>query len=575
METRDRFLSIVKAHGFDGEVANLIADMFTYYVDVYLTEIAGQYYNSSVLKATNMDSLLQLSLDLAYPVWRGTNLIIEFTVLQADNPLFLQPLQEIYSYGGHFFYYGGEKNEFIDPSQSDNKTIKIIYSQKPKRVIEYNLNINEISVLDDTSIISEHVAFFVIYQRENVVYADYVQHTRWPSQFWSFISDANDQVLNPKDILVLTAPTMGIYAKFSDRVTRFDKTRKIRLEYLNYTPGQPPAEILAKLYTHITDNIGFRLLAYDTLEAPESHFLIKSFTAPDDRKHIIDNLTEGARFNGVIRSITDVKNFMYEILRDKIYDIRSYFYVRDTGLSSTNPVPNIYYIILIIPRPDTTITELSSIVNAQISQFWHTNYPRLRINFVQAANSPDFLASLIQQQSAGASTPTLVYPSDFLVMSPIPTALEVEYSATTIDPGALYADISLYLDQYINKIIDTIDPRDIFTYMAKNSNVSKIKFFRVSIRYEYERQTYSQVYFRYYAEDYTVHALSNDYNVINNMTNVLPIYAETIRLIRYEDFYNRLFQQNFIFQYNVPDLELRRCFLYIDRVLLQEVSGSY
>lgn len=579
MSSKDEFLSIITNHGFSGDLANLLADLFAFYSDKYLTDIASQYYNSSVAKAANIDALLQLSLDHAYPVWRGTNTTLEFGIIEAQAPITLQPLQEIFSYGSHFFYYGGKEPIYLSDANKKDTIVPIIYANKSKRVLEFGLNRNEIYVIDDEDIISEHVVFYILYEHNNLIQQDHIKHTRYPSKYWEYVSDANPNDSKAHDILVLTTPGFGLYAKFSDRITRFEKTRKIRLEYLNWTSAIPNKEILARFYAHLSDKLKLVLYRMNSFDDERSYFRISSHTVQDSDLSIRYKIMEGARFNGIIRSITDIKTWMEEEIVDMIYDMRSFHFI-DSNVSASSQLPNIYYVFVVILRPGYTLNDVNNIVSVRLSSAWYTNFPMLGITYL--SDSTSGLYSSISSITGNAPAWN-ISPSDIIVIEAIPCTMTIHYSIISSNKNLVYADLIEYTSQFVDRLIDFIEPTDIFTRLSKNANVERIDYFSVTVSYDYNGNTFSKTFFRYFTSEFTIHAVDvfggeNVPTLTDNNTNV-PVkylfpYSEKIVLIGYDAFYRRLSSNNFTYQTLTETLDLRSYFLYIDEVVIREIGGG-
>ncbi len=577
MSSKDEFLSIITRHGFSGDVANLLADLFAFYSDKYLTDIASQYYNSSVAKAANIDALLQLSLDHAYPVWRGTNTTLEFGIIEAKAPITLQPLQEIFSYGSHFFYYGGREPIYLGSENERDRVVPIIYANKAKRVLEFGLNRNEIYVIDDEDIISEHVVFYILYEYNNLIQQDHIKHTRYPSKFWGYISDANPDNPNAYDILVLTTPGFGLYAKFSERITRFEKTRKIRLEYLNWTSAMPNREILARFYAHLSDKLKLVLYRVNNIGDERSYFRISSHTPQDSDLSIRNKIMEGARFNGIIRSITDIKTWMEEEIVDMIYDMRSFHFI-NSGVSATSRLPNIYYVFVVILRPGYTLNDVDSIVSARLPSVWYTNFPMLNIQSLSDSTGSIYNAI---NSITGSAPAVNISPSDIIVIEAIPCTLTIHYSVVSSNKNLVYGDLLEYTSQFVDRLIEVIEPTDIFTRLSKNANVERVDYFAVSMSYDYNGNTFSKVFFRYFTSEFTVHAIDiygegSANSITNSNTNTVYLfpYSERIVLIGYEAFYRRLSANQFTYQSLTDALDLRSHFLYVSEVVIKEIDGS-
>lgn len=572
MAARDEYMRILNAHGFSGDVANLLVDMFVHYSEHYLADVLGQYYNSSILKASNMDALLQLSLDMGYPVWRGSNTVISINIKNANAFVAMQPLQEVFSYGNHFFYYAGDEPITLSPDKNPSSSIKLVHTTIPKRVIEFKLDKNEIYVIDDKNPISEHIAFYVIYSQGVYTNVSHVKHTRIPRQFWAFTADINPEENSSflKDILVLTTPDYGIYVKFSNRILDYSGIKKIRLEYLNFTGMLTNFDILIKLYDHLTNKLGLELFeSMDNLESQRNLFKITTPTPPEDEKSIRENLTKGIRFNGIIRSITDIATYIREEFMEQLYDIKIFHYIDKKNIASDVKLPNIFYLLIVIPKPGFTVQDIYNFYQLNIQSIWHSNLPKLNMLY---------FGSNVDYQNIINNTETNVIqvnPSDIVIAEPAPVRLIIRYDYEGYNKNIVRAELMEYTAKYVNKIIELINPNEIFTFFAKNDNVKQINSFVISLELKDSNGNLIEVPFLHYGYmNYTVHTkgLEMTEEYFSNIPKDSPIHwSQTIKLIKIDMFYNTVTQhRNFKFIYGQDSFEYY--FQFISEVTVVDVG---
>lgn len=459
MASRQEYIKIINQKGFYGPVADLLADLFAYYSDNYLADIAGQYYNASFLKATNEDALLQLALDTSYPVWRGTNPIVRLSISPyVPVPVKIQPMQELFSYGKHFFYYAGDRPLILSSDwRGSEPVVDIVYAKKPKRVIEFTLNQNELNIIDDKEPISEHVACYLLYTLGNYNIEQYISHTRYPRTFWGLCGLINNSapnnsdnacVVDPsllKDILILTTPRWGIHLKFSDNIFSYNNTRKIRIEYLNHTTNIDDFGIIDKLIEQLKNKYNIGDISFDS---------IIGATNKDSEMKIRTYLTDAGRFNGVIRSISDIKNFSNEMLAGIALDSKIYHYIDNTD-------GTIKYLVVFIVSPDF-IGDAVNAIKQNIQAFWRSNMPKLIIRNVNSITS----ASDTQ---------------DIVVASATPCQLEVRYTIKTENKNAVRTYMEEYLNRLVGVLIKEIRGSDILSYLSKNSLVFAVENMTITI----------------------------------------------------------------------------------------------
>lgn len=464
MAAYQEYLSIIARYGIEGEFANVLAELLAFYSENYLADIASSFYNSSILKAVNEDSLMQLSLDHAVPIFRGYNPKVELFVKLADDAIvdfvYLQPLQEIFSYGSSFFYFDSEIPVAI--RKGEYTRISIVYANKAKRVINYQNPKNEIFVLDDENIISEHLAFYLTKTRGDTNQIAYYQHTKYPYLFWGFINseytnsltDNNQNTLNGLfHILVLTTPRWGIYVKLSK--VFFSQIQQnnsfIRLEYLNYVPQINNLEHINKLVAHLRDKMN---LLVDTTS------MVVSGAIPPDSVEIIREKTQlSPKFNGIIRSITDYQALLYDMLKKYVIDAKIYHYLSP---DSNSGFVNISYLILFIRSSLFTAIDVVSYFDEVVKQFFAKNLPRLPVT------------------SSITNTGTYYFlEGGFTMIEALPVEIAVYYNVESNDKNIVHNLFLNYLNGFTGKLQEEIDPKAWLTFLSKMAQVEKVTAFSV------------------------------------------------------------------------------------------------
>jgi hypothetical protein len=452
MSSKNEYINILGAYNITGEFAEVLADLFAHYSDNYIADIASQYYNSSTLKAVNIDAILQLALDHGYSVFRGYNPMLTLSLYATENRMYMQPLQEIYSYGNSFFYFGNELPAIYDFGVERAVETKIIFTRIGKRVIRTENVNSEMYIIDDENPISEHVAFFIEYQQSNNTVIEFVKHTNKPFLYWSFINDntiisnnQNERLENLYDILVMTTPRWGLYIRISDKLLNKIKSMQatLRIEYVNYnTFGElDDNSVINRLYQYIIDHykLGIVEPASGSLSAHVPRANVET---------IRRRIQEGAKFNGIIRSVTDIQTAIYEAIKGYVLDIETFF-VRDNN-------GNIKYYIIYINHPNYSISQVEQLFNDIIFTHFASNLPAVTIN----NNS---LSSSFQAYYA------------------TPITLRVEYKYTGNKTSVVIRNFTDYMFGFRRKIIKKIKPLEWQTFLSKMSFISSLDVFDVYI----------------------------------------------------------------------------------------------
>jgi len=498
---REDIAAIVRSYGFTGEIADMLVDMFTYYVNEHLVKVAGQFYNSSTFKTQNLDAALQLGLDHSVPVSRGSNSFIRLRIT-ATAPVTFAPLQEVFSYGTHFFHV--KSPYYIQLDTGMTYDLELVYTTKAKRILEYDVTIpieqeqsqsddeiigkrafyNDIYIIDDAISISNEVAIYALYTSSDPEDEDVnmilLPYTRHPYQFYLFSYSGSEFHPYLKDlypILVLTTPRYGINIRINHRylIQTIKNNMRLRVEYLNYTPAIPEGSALTRLIDHINQNFPVR---------PENTYIsdIISFTSPHSIDTIKYNVAEGTRFNGVIRSVSDFRNWLLSMTDIDIPDARIfYMYSPEYSLNNNNNLSgmNIKYLMIIICE-----SSQAYIISQFIQQ--HINYikvllPTLKMQAVELTDDrPNTV--VIYSNSINQAQPTNVYVSEADMILKIATPLTVTIRANyvgNINKNTVVESYKDMLRKYQNRLIDILNPQELFSIFSKIKYVNYVTYFEV------------------------------------------------------------------------------------------------
>jgi len=497
---REDIATIVRSYGYSGEIADMLIDMFNYYVNEHLIKIAGQFYNSSTFKTQNIDAALQLSLDHSVPVSRGDNTTLLVNIY-ATGPLTFAPLQEIFSYGNHFFYV--KSRHYIQIDTGFSYRLELAYTNKGKRILEYKLTIpeevnqqnetenysrrafyNDIYIIDDTSPISNEVAIYGTYKMSdaagNVINTNTIvlPYTKHPFQFYLFtyLENEDNYLKDLYPILVLTTPRYGINLRINHRylISVLSQNIDLRVEYLNHTPAVPPGEILSLLIDHINQNFP---VSSDSTYIED----IISYTQPHRLETIKYNVAEGTRFNGVIRSVSDFRNWLLNMTDLEIYDAQLFYHYSPT-VGQNNNISHIHikYVIVII----ADIRQQGTINNFIQNHIYYIRnlMPTLSIHSV-SYQFPDFTRAVISSNNINISNNNATLPNpDIIIKYAIPIRIKIQASYVgTINSSLVIRTFKDMLMRYQNKILEQIDPREFFTLFSRIGYVNYVSFFKVEV----------------------------------------------------------------------------------------------
>ncbi len=364
--------------------------------------------------------------------------------------------------GTSFFYFGGESPMAV--TKNDWTQLPLIYSKKSKRKLDYSNEKNEIFIIDDSEIISQHIAFYVTKTQGDTNYIQHYKHTEKPFMFWGFIDSEYDSQMNtaPEStlmqlahILVLTTPKWGIYVKYSREFFNAIKgtQSKIRIEYLNYTSSILNTEAINKLIGHLTDKVG--------LVTDPNNMDIIAAVPPENVGRIREKVQIGTRFNGIIRSITDYQAVLYEMFKEYVIDVRVFhYYDQNTQQVTQNnaAIVTLGYIIVFIPMLGTTYSQIYDYFSNSVQSFFVRNLPAIPV-----------LNQL--SQSSGA----------FMLVEATPVTVIVRYNIISSDHNIVQNLFLTYLQGFAGKLIEKLDPRDWLTYLTKLAQVERVLNFEVSV----------------------------------------------------------------------------------------------
>ena len=473
MSAYNEYIGILRSYNIEGEFAEVLANLLAYYSENYLADVAAQYYNSSLLKATNEDSLMQLAMDHAVSLYRGSNYAITLPVILSNNgtipSLYFQPLQEVFSYGNHFFYFGGEQPINIIPEDNSVTYLKLIYTNKAKKVLNLELSNtkNEMFVLDSDGIISEHLAFYMIQTIRDVDYIRYIPYTSKPYFYWGVHINSlqdlenieNNEELSSllKPLLVITTPRWGLQIKMAEyfyiKYVKNQGSLKFRLEYLNWTSNIPTVEILNKLAETLQDK--FALVVID------NNFLDYSAPLPpQDPSKAIEKIQLSSRFNGIIRSIIDYSAFLNDILEGYIKDARIFYTIENQNNSGALMKYYLLYIAqenIIGGGTQIDSSEVAARINENIRKYFMLNLPHIEVN-------DNFLA---------------IDPLEITLIEAYPVLLRLEISIRSADVNIAKKSLENYLSGLKDKLIDVVPVEQIFAFLNKIPVVDAVLIFRV------------------------------------------------------------------------------------------------
>ncbi len=509
---RDDIANIVRSYGYEGEIADMLVDALSYYVAEHLLSLAGQYYNSSLFKAKNPDAVLQLGLDHSVPVYRGENASVILRI-HTTNTLTFAPLQEVFSYGAHYFYVKSKRYIQIPPNTVYD--LELVYSDQQAAIVENKLSlfsnnegessftilleedddslrqrgarnfISNFYILNDKLPISEDVAFYAMYTKDNNNYNVLLPYTNKPTDFYFFSIayelNQSDLVTELYPILVLTTPRYGINVRLNHRyiVRRLASNVVIRTVYLNYTENLPPDDVLSLMIDHVNRN--FPVVPGDTVILD-----VLSYRPPTGMETNRYRIAEWARYNGVIRSVSDITHWFLNFSDIKVYDAKLITKVKNENNNSVS----LWYYILYIPKGDVNVVDMENFI-MEHRKYIYGALPTLPISAlsVRVLNNNFVTTHTFNWAPQGVSLDNSGPPCPsgqncFSILTIPLTPIIVYINATYIgsyDVNLVRQSYKRSLESYIMKIMDSIDPMVWFSLFTRVAHVNSVLSFSVSI----------------------------------------------------------------------------------------------
>jgi hypothetical protein len=509
---RDDIVNIVRSYGYEGEIADMLVDALSYYVSEHLLSLAGQYYNSSLFKAKNPDAVLQLGLDHCVPVYRGENASVILRI-RTTNTLTFAPLQEVFSYGTHYFYVKSKR--YIQIPGNTTYDLELVYSDQQVAIVENKLSlfstsendtsftilleednnspyqigarnfISNFYILNDKLPISEDVAFYAIYTKENVNYNVLLPYTNKPTDFYFFsiVQELNisDWVTELYPILVLTTPRYGINIRLNHRyiVRRLASSVVIRTMYLNYTESLPPDDVLSLMIDHVNRN--FPVIPGESVVLDVLSY--KPPTSVDTNRY---RIAEWARYNGVIRSVSDITHWFLNFSDVKVYDAKL---VTKVKRDNNNNI-SLWYYILYIPKGNVNASDVENFIREH-QKYIYGALPTLPIsalntrvlnNNFMTTYTFNWAPSGINLNSSSPPCPSGQNCFSILIVPLTPVTVYI--SATYIgsyDVNLVRQTYRKSLESYLMRIIDAIDPMVWFSLFTRVAHVNSVLSFSISI----------------------------------------------------------------------------------------------
>jgi len=509
---RDDIVNIVRSYGYEGEIADMLVDALSYYVSEHLLSLAGQYYNSSLFKAKNPDAVLQLGLDHSVPVYRGENASVILRI-QTTNTLTFAPLQEVFSYGTHYFYVKSKR--YIQIPANTTYDLELVYSDQQVAIVENKLSlfttkenpssftifleednnlpyqrgarnfISNFYILNDKLPISEDVAFYAIYTKGNNNYNVLLPYTNMPTDFYFFsIAYELNQVNSITElypILVLTTPRYGINVRLNHRhiLKQLASNVIIRTMYLNYTENLPPDDILSLMIDHVNRN--FPVVPSETVILD-----VVSYRPPTGVETNRYRIAEWARYNGVIRSVSDINHWFLNFSDVKVYDSRLITKIKTDNSNNIS----LWYYILYIPKGNVSTNDMQDFI-MEHRKYIYGSLPTLPISALTTSMlNNNFVNNYVfnwAPSGANLNNSSPPCPSGqncFSILIVPLTPITIYISATYIgsyDVNLVRQAYRKSLESYLMKIIDSIDPMVWFSLFTRVAHVNSVLSFSISI----------------------------------------------------------------------------------------------
>lgn len=413
-------MRILRRRGFDGEVAELLAEMMDYYSTNHLTKVLAQYYNQSLLRAPSLDAALQLAMDMGYPAYRGRLPTIRPTV-RFERPTQLTPLEVLHSSGGGMIVWAGKTPKTFDTTPANLSIpleMRLCATAPTTRPIPQG--VMEHYVIDDLIPISEDIA---IYQEDSNGQRTYWRITRHAWLFWGERVTDNPQMVK-YPVLAMTTQGYGLYLRFKNPTPPGLYISYLPLDFANI----PNYNNLIRSFQH--PNIA--------IYPSNQSIMVTPFRMPDTREVLFHKACESSRFNGFIRSNSDIGSLVREYFPDDVIDAR----VRET--------PN-GLVVYIIPFQagwvSTSINQLTSTINQHISD-------------------------ALPLQGPGPATPITYQEMNA-------ESWQINASIVGQDPLAVTQYMSDYLAEFLYRFLDEIDVRFWITKLARSELVDAITSFTV------------------------------------------------------------------------------------------------
>ena len=516
---RDDIVNIVRSYGYEGEIADMLVDALSYYASEHLLSLAGQYYNSSLFKSKNQDAVLQLGLDHSVPVYRGENASLILRI-QTTGPLTFAPLQEVFSYGTHYFYVKSKR--YIQIPGNTTYDLELVYADQQAAIVENKISLFDIPgnnndsfdilleedinlpyqrgarnfisnfyIINDKLPISEDVAIYAIYTKEGDNYNVLLPYTNRPNDFYFFsiAYDLNQSGLVTEfyPILVLTTPRYGINIRLNHRyiIRRLASNVVIRTIYLNYTENLPPDDVLSLLIDHVNRN--FPVLPSSTVVLD-----VLSHKPPTGLETNRYRIAEWARYNGVIRSVSDINHWFLNFSDVKIYDAKLITKIDPTTTSNTTNL-SLYYYILYISGGYVSNNDIINFIQN------HKNYiyaalPTLPIRVTSASILDNNFTTNYTFNWAPAgvnlnnSSPPCppgqnCFSVEIIRVMPINVSITATYIGS-YDVNLVRQTYRRSLESYAMRIIESIDPMVLFSLFTRVAHVNSVLRFYIFINNE-------------------------------------------------------------------------------------------
>jgi len=513
---RDDIVNIVRSYGYEGEIADMLVDALSYYASEHLLSLAGQYYNSSLFKSKNQDAVLQLGLDHSVPVYRGENASVILRI-QTTGPLTFAPLQEVFSYGTHYFYVKSKR--YVQIPGGTTYDLELAYADQQAATVENKISlfdtrtnadsftilleedsnspyqrgarnfISNFYIINDKLPISEDVALYAIYSKEGNNYNVLLPYTNTPTDFYFFSIayefNQSGLVTELYPVLVLTTPRYGINIRLNHRyiIRRLASNVVIRTIYLNYTENLPPDDVLSLMIDHVNRN--FPVVPSGTIVLD-----VLSHKPPTGLETNRYRIAEWARYNGVIRSISDINHWFLNFSDIKIYDAK--LITRIKPITSTTNLSLTYYILYISGGYVSPNDIMSFIQNHQA--YIYAALPTLPINVRSEIISDNSFTTnyTFNLVPANVNLNNTSYPCPpgqncFSIKIIDVRPITVSITATYIggyDVNLVRQTYRRSLESYTMRIIESIDPMVLFSLFTRVAHVNSVLRFSIFINNE-------------------------------------------------------------------------------------------